>query len=455
MRRKFAVIIFVGLIFWARSNGQGKKPTEQPAGKVPADKVMVLKAARMFDGKSGAVVTPGIVVVTGSRIVAVGATAIPADAQVIDLGDATLLPGFIDAHTHLTDEFSGDWKMDTIQGFQKSLAEKALDSTVNAKKTLLAGFTTVRDVGAEGRIDVALRNAIRDGAVIGPRMLVAAGAIGSTGGHCDDTSGFREGLFGHEIGPQDSVANGPDQMRYAVRLAHKYGADVIKTCASGGVLSLTDDVDTPQLTQEELNALIDEAHALRRKVAAHCHGAEAGKRAIRAGVDSLEHGAFLDDEALDMMKAHGTYLVPTLMASVGIQERLQQGMYMPPAVVAKANAATAAARKTFQRALAKGVKIGLGTDAAVYPHGRNAEEFYQMVSLGMKPADALRAGTSVDAELLGLSDRIGTLDAGKFADVVAVHGDPLQDIHATEHVIFVMKEGVVYKNDSAAMAAAR
>jgi imidazolonepropionase-like amidohydrolase len=313
----------------------------------------------------------------------------------------------------------------------------------------MAGFTTVRDVGAPDRIDVALRNAIRDGIVVGPRMLVAAEAIGATGGHCDSEAGFRQGVFGHEAGPLDGVANGPDQMRYAVRLAHKYGADVIKVCASGGVLSLTDDVDTPQLTQQELNALIDEAHALRRKVAAHCHGSEAAKRAIRAGVDSLEHGSFFDDEALDMMVAHGTYFVPTLMAIVGEQERIARGVYFPPAILAKANAADAAAHKTFQRALAKGVKIGLGTDAAVYPHGRNAEEFNQMVKLGMKPADALKAGTSSDAELLDMADKIGTLETGKLADVVAVPGDPLQNIRVTEHVLFVMKEGVIYKNEKA------
>jgi imidazolonepropionase-like amidohydrolase len=236
-------------------------------------------------------------------------------------------------------------------------------------------------------------------------------------------------------------------MRYAVRLAHKYGADVIKTCASGGVLSLTDDVDTPQLTQEELNALIDEAHALRLKVAAHCHGSEAAKRAIRAGVDSLEHGSFFDDEALDMMRAHGTYFVPTLMALVGEQERIKRGVYFPPPILAKANAASSMAKKTFQRALEKNVKIGFGTDAAVYPHGRNAEEFGQMVSLGMKPSAALESATSVDAELLGLSNKIGTLEPGKSADVVAVPGDPLQDIRQTEHVLFVMKEGVVYRND--------
>jgi imidazolonepropionase-like amidohydrolase len=213
------------------------------------------------------------------------------------------------------------------------------------------------------------------------------------------------------------------------------------------VLSLTDDVDTPQLTQEELNALIDEAHSLKRKVAAHCHGSEAAKRAIRAGVDSLEHGSFFDDETLDMMKAHGTYFVPTLMAIVGEQERIHRGIYFPPAILAKANAADEAAHKTFQRALAKGVKIGLGTDAAVYPHGRNAEEFNEMVKLGMKPVDALKSSTSSDAELLGLADKIGTLEAGKLADIVVVPGDPIQNIRQTEHVVFVMKEGIVYRND--------
>jgi imidazolonepropionase-like amidohydrolase len=227
---------------------------------------------------------------------------------------------------------------------------------------------------------------------------------------------------------------------------------MIKVCASGGVLSPNDDVDAPQLTQEELNAIVDEAHALRRKTAAHAHGAEAAKRAIRAGIDSIEHGSFLDDEALDMMKQRGTYLVPTLMAAQGLQEQFDRGVTVPPAIAAKAHLAINSIHATFQRALAKGVKIGLGTDAAVYPHGRNAEEFHQMVDLGMKPVAALKAGTSADADLLGIADKVGTLEANKLADVVAVPGDPTQNIRQTEHVFFVMKEGVVYKNEKATAA---
>ena len=365
----------------------------------------------------------------------------------IDFGDATLLPGLIDAHTHLTMPFSDDFRQAELNRLKKTIAEQALDASANARVTLMAGFTTVRDVGSSDDLDVGLRNAIRDGVVPGPRMLVTVHALGSTGGHCDFQGGYRQGLFSYESGPLEGVINGADQARYAVRLDHKYGADIIKVCASGGVLSSTDDVDTPQLTQEELNAIVDEAHALRRKTAAHAHGAEAAKRAIRAGIDSIEHGSFLDDEALDLMKQHGTYLVPTLMAIQGLQEKFDRGLYVPPAISAKAHAATNAIHSTFQRAIAKGVKIGLGTDAAVYPHGRNAEEFHQMVDLGMKAIDALKAGTSSDADLLGLADKIGTLESGKLADVVAVPGDPLQNIRQTEHVFFVMKEGVIYRND--------
>lgn len=421
--------------------------------KKPATKTYVLKAARMFDGKSDALVKPGLVVVSDGKITAVGAgTAIPAGAEVIDLGDATLLPGFIDAHTHLTSMYSEDYKQRALDDLQKTVAERAIDATANARVTLLAGVTTVRDVGSSDYLDVGLRNAIRDRVVPGPRMLVTVHALGATGGHCDDENGFREGLFGHESGPLDGVINGPEQARYAVRLDHKYGADMIKVCATGGVLSLTDDVDTPQLTQPELDAIVDEAHALRRKTAAHAHGAEGAKRAIKAGIDSIEHGTFLDDEALDMMKQHGTFLVPTLMAPHVFADLIDRGAYIPPPILAKAKAAIAAVQQMFQRALAKGVKIGLGTDAGVYPHGRNVEEFHLMVDLGMKPIAALKAGTSADAELLGLADKIGTLEAGKLADIVAVPGDPVENIRQTERAFFVMKEGVIYKNERAASA---
>ena len=412
------------------------------------NKTYVLKAARMFDGKSNAISTPGLVVVTDGKIVAVGAkAAVPAGAETIEFGDATILPGFIDAHTHLTSMYSDDWKQNMIDRLQKSIAEQALDTSANARVTLMAGFTTVRDVGSANFLDVGLRNAIRDGIVPGPRMLVTVHALGSTGGHCDHQGGFREGLFGKESDPLDGVINGPDQARYAVRLDHKYGADMIKVCATGGVLSLTDDVDTPQLTQEELNAIVDEAHALRRKTAAHAHGNEGARRAILAGIDSIEHGSFMQDDTLDLMKQRGTYLVPTLIAGESLGEKIDKGVYLPPAIIAKTRAALAARSQMFQHALAKGVKIGFGTDAAVYQHGRNAEEFHLMVDLGMKPIDALRSAAISDAELLGLQDKIGSLDAGKFADIVAVPGNPAENIRQTEKVFFVMKEGVIYRND--------
>jgi len=410
-------------------------------------KTYVLKAARMFDGKSNSVTSPGVVVVSSGKITGVGANAaIPADAEVIDFGDATLLPGFIDAHTHLTMQYREDYTRAALDNLQKPIPQMALESSVAARITLMAGFTTVRDVGSQYYLDAGLRNAINNGTVPGPRMLVAVHAIGATGGHCDET-GYREGALGAETGPEVGVVNGADEARRAVRLAHKYGATVIKTCATGGVLSLADAVDTPQLTQAELDALVDEAHALRLKTAAHAHGNEGAKRAVLAGIDSIEHGSFLQDDTLQLMKSKGTYYVPTLMAVQGLSEQIAKGVAIPPAIRVKADAAIASVHKTFARAVSMGVKIGLGTDAAVYPHGRNAEEFHQMVDLGMKPIDALKAGTSNDADLLGLADKIGTLESGKLADVVAVPGDPSQNIRQTERVFFVMKEGKIYKNE--------
>jgi imidazolonepropionase-like amidohydrolase len=423
-------------------------PVQPELAQTPkASKTYVLKAARMFDGRSNTLSTPGFVVIAEEKIAGVGAkTAIPPGAETIDLGDATLLPGFIDAHTHITMMYTDDWKQGALDNLQKTIAEIALDASVNARITLMAGFTTIRDVGSFGQIDVGLRNAIRNGRVPGPRMLVTVHALSATGGHCDPREGFRQGLFS-ESDPLSGVINGPEQARYAVRLDHKYGADIIKVCATGGVLSETDDVDTPQLTQEELNAIVDEAHALRRKTAAHAHGNEGAKRAIRAGIDSIEHGSFMEDDTLDLMKQRGTYLVPTLIAGESLREKMDRGLYLPPAIAAKARAALAARSQMFQHAVAKGVKIGFGTDAAVYPHGRNAEEFHLMVDLGMKPIDALRSAAVADAELLGLQDKLGALEAGKLADIVAVPGDPVENIRQTEKVFFVMKEGVIYRND--------
>lgn len=406
---------------------------------------IVLRAARIFDGVSERVASPGVVVILGDKIRGVGPNAeIPAGSEVIDLGDSTLLPGFIDAHTHLSQSYVADRREADLNDLQRTVAEKALRASVNARVTLMAGFTTVRDVGADDFIDVGLRNSIRDGAILGPRMLVSTHAIGTTGGHCDGSAGFRFGLFGRETGIEDGIANSPDAMRATVRFNIKYGADLIKVCATGGVLSPTDDVDTPQLTQAELDALVDEAHALRRKTAAHAHGAEGAKRAIRAGIDSIEHGTFMDDEALEMMKARGTYYIPTELALEGVKETLEKG-YLPPLIAAKGRAAMASLDKTVQNAIKRGVKIGLGTDAAVYPHGRNAEEFGLLVRNGMKPIDALKAGTSVDAQLLGVFGTTGSIEQGKSADIVAVPGNPLENIRSTEKVSFVMKEGIIYK----------
>jgi imidazolonepropionase-like amidohydrolase len=409
------------------------------------EKIIVLRAARMFDGRQ--MRTPGLVVVSGARIVAVGSGAqTPAGAQVIDVGDATLSPGFIDAHTHLSFMYNANYQQGLLDSLQKTIPEQTLLATDNLKKTLMAGITTARDVGSTDSMDVGLRNAAAAGIIPGPRMLVAVRSIGATGGHCDEQNGFRPGLFGRETTVEQGVINTPEEGRRAVRLNIKYGADVIKICATGGVLSLTDEADVAQLTQDEMNAIVDEAHTLRKKTAAHAHGGEGAKRAIRAGIDSIEHGAFLDDDAIDLMKSRGTYYIPTMMAIEGGKEILAKGGY-PPSVAAKMKAAIDSLNQVVRKAIAKGVRIGMGTDAAVYPHGRNTEEFRLLTSMGMSPLDALRAGTSVDAELLGLQNRIGTLEQGKVADIIAMPGDPTQDIRQAEKVFFVMKDGIVYRDD--------
>jgi imidazolonepropionase-like amidohydrolase len=421
-------------------------------GAIPiqaADNVIALKAERMFDGKSKSLVPNGVVIVQGDKIVEVGSNlGVPGDAKVIDLGDATLAPGFMDAHTHLTLDYSGDYNVRRLKELDLNVSEQAIIATAHARVTVEAGFITVRDlgsrfVGSREFVDVALRNSINKGMVVGPRMLVATKGIGATGGHFDPTSGFRDFLFGREPDYTDGIVDSPDDARKAVRFEVKNGADVIKAAVSGGVLSLVDEVDTPQLTAAEMAAVVDESHRLRKKVAVHCHGDQAAREAVEAGVDSIEHGSFIKQETLARMKTKGVFLTPTLMATEWIMSKLEN---YPPALQAKAKAAAAARSDMFRNAVKLGVKISFGTDAAVFPHGQNAREFKVMVDLGMPPIEALRSATANDAELFGIAQKTGTLEKGKFADIIAMPGDPTTDITATERVFFVMKEGKIIRN---------
>jgi imidazolonepropionase-like amidohydrolase len=417
-----------------------------------AEQTIALKAVRLFDGKSKTLLQNGVVIVQGDKIVDAGSNlAIPQGAKVIDLGDATLSPGFMDAHTHLTADYSGNYNERRLKELDLNVSEQAIQATIFARDTVEAGFTTVRDLGSRFTaskefVDIALRNSINRGLVVGPRMLVATYGIGATGGHFDSTAGFRDMLFGHEPDYSEGIADGPDAIRKAVRFEVKNGADVIKAAVSGGVLSLADEVDTPQFTPAEMAALVDETHRLRKKVAVHCHGDQAAREAIEAGVDSIEHGSFLKPETLTLMKNKGTFLTPTLMATEWIMGKIDN---YPPALQAKAKAAGAARSEMFRNAVKIGVKISFGTDAAVFPHGMNAKEFALMTGLGMAPIDALKTATSNDAELLGIAQKVGTLEKGKLADIVAMPGDPTADITATERVSFVMKEGKIIRNGPA------
>ncbi|HLJ86525.1 MAG TPA: amidohydrolase family protein [Candidatus Angelobacter sp.] len=398
-----------------------------------SQQVTVVRAAHLLDVKTGRTVDNASIVIEGDKIASLTG-AVPAGATVINLGNVTLLPGLIDAHTHITS--------DPSFGYQELAVSKPMEALIgakNAKITLEAGFTTVRNVGASGYTDVALRDAIDQGMLPGPHMIVSGPALGITGGHCDNN------LLPFDFhSTAEGVADGVEGVQHKVREVIKYGADVIKICATGGVLSKGDDPQAAQYTLEEMKAIVQDAHRLGRKVAAHAHGAQGILWASEAGVDSIEHGSYIDDAAINMMKAKGTYLVPTLYLADWLKDNMTK-IGLPEMYAAKERAIIPIVHTNLKKAFDAGVKIAFGTDAAVYPHGLNAHEFAVYVQMGMTPLHAIQTATINAADLLGWSDRIGTLEAGKFADMIAVPGDPLKDITVLQNPVFVMKSGMVYK----------
>jgi imidazolonepropionase-like amidohydrolase len=402
----------------------------------PVPQLKAIRAGSLLDVRTGTVMRNPVVLIDGERIRAVGSgLAVPEGTELIDLPGLTLLPGFIDAHTHIT----GNPEDQGYSYIAISVPRETTYGVRNARITLEAGFTTIRNVGASGYSDVALRDAINAGDVPGPRIVAAGPALGITGGHCDDTA---HGPQFHVVG--EGVADGIAGVMQKTREVIKYGADVIKICATGGVLSFGDDPQASQYTLEEMKTIVGEAHRLGRKVAAHAHGRDGIKLATLAGVDSIEHGSYIDDENIQLMKAHGTYLVPTVFLGNWLIDHAEQ-IKLPAPLLKKAKEVLPQARLNIARAFKAGVLVALGTDAAVYPHGLNAGEFAVYVELGMTPLQALQSGTVNAARLLGLQGDVGAIEAGKYADIVAVGGDPLKDISETQRVRFVMKGGAVVK----------
>ena len=412
-----------------------------PAGAASA--ATLIHAGRLVDGVSAAPRERVTIVVEGDRIQGIegGFRAPGSGDEVVDLAQATVMPGFMDMHVHLTSEHSRTSELDSLK---KGEADRAYDSTVFAERTLMAGFTTVRNLGDQWNVSIALRRAIESGKVPGPRVYTSGRSIGTRGGHADATNSF--GPFLSSNDPRlDTVCSGADSCREAVRQRYKDGADSIKITATGGVLSIAKSGSAPQFTDDELVGVISTAHDYGMKVAAHAHGAEGLKRAVRAGIDSIEHGTFMDDEAIRLMKEKGTHYVPTISAGRWVFEQAQDPTYFPAIVRPKALAVGPQIQETFGKAWKAGLTIMFGTDCGVCAHGDNAREFGYMVEAGMPVMDAIRSATIVPARYLGIDDRLGSLEAGKVADIVAVPGNPLDDVHVLERVSFVMKDGIIYK----------
>jgi imidazolonepropionase-like amidohydrolase len=414
----------------------GASPQSPAAKAAPAVTVTLLHAGRLFDAAAGTMHTNQDVLITGETITAVGpGLSAPAGASILDFRNLTVLPGLIDCHTHVTSE-SGDYYGDL---FRRSPIDVAVRAHVYARRTLLAGFTTIRDVGAPEFVDVALRNAIDDGTVVGPRMLVATLTVGATGGH-GDLVGFSPYL--RLKGQFSGIADGPDEIRKLVRLEVKNGADWIKLIATAGVLSEEESVGAPQYSLEEMKAAVDEAALWGRKVAAHAHGAEGIKRAVRAGVASIEHGGMIDEEGVALMKHHGTVLVPDIYTDRYLLAEAPR-LSWPDKIIEKERVLQQNQVANWRRAVASGVQVAFGTDAGVYPHGQNARQFPLLLELGLTPAQVLQTATVNGARLIGWEQKIGVIAAGHFADLIAVNGDPLGDLSLLQHVAFVMKGGRV------------
>lgn len=422
-----------------------QQPAKTAANK-PAPKITYIRAGRLFDGTGDKIKENVVIVVQDERIQSVspaGSVSIPAGATVIDLSRATVLPGLIDCHTHLGSRAD---RYDEIYYFKSTPFESAFAAVVHARKTLEAGFTSVRDVGSLPFLAVDLRNSINEGYIPGPRVVASGPAISITGGH-GDVNNFspqtRLSMFPEERNFQ--IADGVDQVRHVVRAQVKYGVDVIKILATGGVLSKGDSPGAPQFTFEELKAAAEEAHMAGRKIAAHAHGTQGIKNAILAGIDSIEHASLIDDEGIRLAKEHGTYLVMDIYNDDYILGKAIE-FGLPQENVEKEKQVGRLQRENFQKAVEAGAKMAFGTDAGVYPHGDNAKQFYYMVKYGMTPAQAIRAATVNASDLIGRSKDVGSIEAGKYADIIAVSADPLQNVRALENVGFVMKGGVVYKD---------